>query len=384
MPSINFIVESKASDSIRRKQLEAIFDMPIKEKIRHEYSVNLPYEEKDWNVGLICGHSGSGKTQIAKNLYGDNFEKKFIFNKDSVIDDFNDEYSIEEITDTCSAVGFNTIPSWLKPYSVLSNGEQFRVKIARCLLETKGTIIIDEFTSVVDRQVAKITSHAVQKYVRKKNKQFIGISCHYDIIEWLQPDWILDMNSNTFQWRLLRRRPTIQCEISPVDYAAWRIFAPYHYMSKELLKNARCFGIFINNNVVGFAGIIYRPQPRNKNNKNPVYGVQRLVTLPDYQGIGIAFVLVNTIGSIYKALNKRLRTYPAHPSLIRSFYKSNEWELIKRPGYSNRNITSSNKNLGGHYGGRPNAVFEYVGEAMDKIKASQIMEYWRQKTVIQR
>lgn len=377
MPSINFIVESKPSDSVRRKQLEAIFDMPIKEKIRHEYSVNMPYEEKSWNVGLICGASGSGKTQIAKRLYGDNFEKKYLFNKDSVIDDFDDEYSIQEITDTCSAVGFNTIPSWLKPYAVLSNGEQFRVKTARSLLENKKTIIIDEFTSVVDRQVAKITSHAVQKYVRTKNKQFIAISCHYDIIDWLQPDWILDMNTNIFQWRLLRRKPAIQCEISPVDYSAWRIFAPYHYMSKELSISARCFGIFINETIVGFAGIIYRPQSKNKNNKKPVYGVQRLVTLPDYQGIGIAFVLVNTIGSIYKALNKRLRTYPAHPGLIKSFYKSNEWELITRPGYkNNRNITSQHKGQSGPFGGRPNAVFEYVGETMDKKKAYQIMGYW--------
>ena len=28
----------------------------------------------------------------------------------------------------------------------------------------------------------------------KQNKQFIAISCHYDIIEWLQPDWIFDTN----------------------------------------------------------------------------------------------------------------------------------------------------------------------------------------------
>ena len=40
---------------------------------------------------------------------------------------------------------------------------------------------MDEFTSVVDRQVAQIGAHAIQKYVRKHGRQFVAVSCHYDI-----------------------------------------------------------------------------------------------------------------------------------------------------------------------------------------------------------
>ena len=89
------------------------------------------------------------------------------------------------------AVGFNTIPAWLRPYGVLSNGEKFRVDLARRLLEGGDLIAVDEFTSVVDRQVAKIGSHAVQKWARGKGRQFVAATCHYDLEDWLQPDWVL-------------------------------------------------------------------------------------------------------------------------------------------------------------------------------------------------
>src|SRR5439155_19760773 len=50
--------------------------------------------------------------------------------------------------------------------------------------------IFDEFTSVVDRTVAQIGSAAVAKTIRRSGKQLVAASCHYDVIEWLQPDWI--------------------------------------------------------------------------------------------------------------------------------------------------------------------------------------------------
>ena len=68
-----------------------------------------------------------------------------------------------------------------------------RVDLARALLE-KDKICFDEFTSVVDRQVAKTACIAINKAIKKTNKQFIAVSCHYDILDWLQPDWVFDTN----------------------------------------------------------------------------------------------------------------------------------------------------------------------------------------------
>lgn len=69
-----------------------------------------------------------------------------------------------------------------------------RVDLARALLE-KNFVVFDEFTSVVDRQVAQTACLAVAKAVRKSEKRFVAVSCHYDILDWLEPDWIFDTNT---------------------------------------------------------------------------------------------------------------------------------------------------------------------------------------------
>jgi ABC-type ATPase with predicted acetyltransferase domain len=95
-------------------------------------------------------------------------------------------------------VGFATVWSWLKPYHVLSNGEKMRVDLARAILTEKETIVFDEFTSVVDRTVAKTASFAISKAIRKMGKKFVAVACHRDIIDWLEPDWIYDTDKKEF------------------------------------------------------------------------------------------------------------------------------------------------------------------------------------------
>lgn len=141
-----------------------------------------------------CGGSGTGKTTIAKELFGDNI-CKFEYNAHSVIDDMPNK-SIEEISKTLYATGFGSVPSWLKPYKVLSNGEKMRCDLARAIL-TQDFIVFDEFTSVVDRKVAQTACIAVNKAIKQANKKFIAVSCHYDVLEWLQPDWVFDTNTMT-------------------------------------------------------------------------------------------------------------------------------------------------------------------------------------------
>jgi ABC-type ATPase with predicted acetyltransferase domain len=154
---------------------------------------NRPPEK--WSIGLICGASGTGKTTIAKEVFGDWITKNESFTHKSVIDDMPDDIPMSEIEKMFYAVGFGSVPSWLKPYSVLSNGEQMRVRLAKALLGA-DKVCFDEFTSVVDRNVAKTLSMALKKcFTHYPQKQFIAVSCHKDIIEWLQPDWILDTDT---------------------------------------------------------------------------------------------------------------------------------------------------------------------------------------------
>ena len=117
----------------------------------------------------------------------------FEYNAKSVVDDMPENASVADIEKMFYAVGFGSVPSWMKPYSVLSNGEKMRVGLARAMLE-KDFIVFDEFTSVVDRQVAQTACIAINKAVKRTNKKFVAVTCHYDVLEWLQPDWVFDTN----------------------------------------------------------------------------------------------------------------------------------------------------------------------------------------------
>jgi GNAT superfamily N-acetyltransferase len=295
-------------------------------------------------------------------MFGEAYEPELKWGAASVIDDVAEGKSVDEISRAFSSVGFNTIPAWLRPYKVLSNGERFRADLARRMLELDDPVVVDEFTSVVDRQVAKIGAHAVQKWVRKGDRKFVAVTCHYDVIDWLQPDWILEPATMAFQWRLLQQRPTIEVTVARVDYSLWKVFAPYHYLTADLASHAAksCYALFVNEQPVSFAGIIHFPHPKTKFIKR----LSRLVTLPDWQGLGLAFALADTVCGAYKSFGYRVRAPPAHPSLIRAFDRSKSWALKKKPGTFAAPVGASG--LKTIYKSRPCAVFEYVGPERDE------------------
>lgn len=362
MPAIDVVVSSPVSRSMRARQVEAIFDVPPQEKQTLRWSGDVPLDERPWNVGLIVGPSGCGKSTVARELFGERATTEFEWSGASVLDDFPADAKLEDLSAICQAVGFNTIPAWLRPYSVLSNGEKFRVTLARTLYEMGDLAVVDEFTSVVDRQVAQIGSHAVQKHVRKRGSRFVAVSCHSDIIGWLDPDWILEPATMTFTWRALqRRRPSIDIEIARVDHAAWRTFAPYHYMSADLHPAAACYCAFVGGVAAAFSSLLFRPAPSGAQN---IWGCPRGVTLPDYQGLGLMTTLQDTLGASLKACGRRMRIYPAHPALIRSYNRNTNWRLVSKPGIRVSTAGGArNKDGTFRFGGRPNATFEYTGPA---------------------
>ncbi|MGA8729663.1 MAG: hypothetical protein WB608_13005 [Terracidiphilus sp.] len=92
---------------------------------------------------------------------------------------------------------------------------------------------------------------------------------------------------------------------------------------------SRCFCLFVEGQPAAFAGVLHRHHAKAKNSK----GLSRLVTLPDWRGIGLAMILSKNLGAAFKAANYRFRTYPAHPSLIRSFaHQKDDWSMEKRGG----------------------------------------------------
>lgn len=187
---LNFDIERKSNidDSFRVQKIIGQFD--LKKEHSNEHFIGEIILPDDWQIGVIVGPSGTGKTTIANELFGDKFVKNEYTHK-SVIDDMPSNVDVNQIGQMFYAVGFGSTPSWLKPYNVLSNGEKMRVDLANAMLKN-DFCVFDEFTSVVDRNVAQTMCIATNKFVKKNNKKFVAVSCHYDILDWLQPDWYFD------------------------------------------------------------------------------------------------------------------------------------------------------------------------------------------------
>lgn len=321
MPTFNIIKETTAPKTFRVASVIGKFDLQSETIIEH-FKGNIDIKN-NWQIGLIVGKSGTGKTTIAKQLFPESYITSYEYNKESILDDMPENCSVDEITRAFNSVGFSSPPSWLKPYSVLSNGQKMRVDLARAILEDNKLFVFDEFTSVVDREVAKIGSFAIQKAIRKTDKQFIAVGCHYDIEEWLLPDWVFNTDTMTFHSYegQKKNRPEIKFNIYKAkDKSIWGMFAKHHYLSHTHNNAAHCYIATINDEIAGFLSILHLP------NKDPrIKKVHRLVILPDYQGAGFGIKFLNEIGKIYKKEKWRFTITTSSPSLVFALKKNILW-----------------------------------------------------------
>src|SRR5689334_25405419 len=185
MPAITATVTCPIHDSFRVQQVAGMFDVPLTEKATQHFEVDVPGRNENWQVGLIVGPSGSGKSTIARRAFGKKVYAAGEWPADRAVVDCFGKLSVRNVVELFTAVGFGSPPSWIKPYQVLSNGERFRCDLARALAvsvcreaestandfdlaaDAKPVIVFDEFTSVVDRNVAKVCSAAIAKSIRR-------------------------------------------------------------------------------------------------------------------------------------------------------------------------------------------------------------------------
>ncbi|QDP63899.1 MAG: putative replication origin-binding protein [Prokaryotic dsDNA virus sp.] len=330
MPTIDIVVECEVERTVRLRQVSSMFEMEetTNPSERWSFDIDLPEE---WQIGLIVGPSGSGKTTLAELLFSNDPTDQYRWpEKKCLLDGFptTNGTSIKGITQTLTSVGFSSPPSWLKPYNVLSTGEQFRANLARAVheLRERPQTVVDEFTSTVDRTVARIGSAAVSKAVRRTSGQFVAVTCHNDVEEWLQPDWVIEMPSGTLTHRRLVRRPDIDLDIKRCHHSRWATYRKHHYLSHTMNRAAHCYEATWNGQPVAFMSVLYFPHP-----VSPGWRGHRIVCLPDYQGIGIGMGLANYVAGIYAATGLPYRTVATHPALIAHRNKSPLWALTRKP-----------------------------------------------------
>jgi ABC-type ATPase with predicted acetyltransferase domain len=149
------------------------------------------------DVIYVTGQSGSGKScllrSIAAGLAEDGLKVASI---DAV--DLDDRPIIDQLgTDMADATrllaqaGISDAYLFIRKPSELSDGQRYRLKLAK-LLETDADVwVADEFGAVLDRITAKVVAHNLQKVSRKAGKTVVIATTHTDLVEELGPDLLV-------------------------------------------------------------------------------------------------------------------------------------------------------------------------------------------------
>lgn len=301
--------------------------MSYLEEIKRKYDITdhkearvaIPELPTD-GIVLIVGTSGSGKSTILNTL-GNSSQIQFD-PQVNVIENFSTAERGEELLLAC---GLRTIPAWFRTPNTLSNGEHHRFVMALCLDQDINTI--DEFTSVVDRDTAKSLALSIRKFYDRRGTTdplYIA-SCHRDIVEWLDPDYVYDTDLCVLENRRspfrLGTRPELVLTIKGTSAEMWRYFSKYHYLDTAISKSAHYYVLLLGDKPIGFHAAIHS----TNRDIHSYWRGHRTVILPEFQGMGIGTAFSDAIAEMYVSKGMRYFSKTAHPSFGEHREKSPLW-----------------------------------------------------------
>lgn len=373
---MKYVVHNRCADfaSYRAARVKSLFN--AESGAEFDLEADLPIEDDGWRLGLIVGPSGSGKTSLGQQIFTEQaFYRPTDWPVDApIVDAIAPGGAFDAVTAALSAVGLGDVPTWLRPYAVLSNGEKFRADLARIISEAPARIVVDEFTSVVDRQIAKFGALAFAKAWKRTPGQCVLLSCHYDIIDWLEPDWVYDTATQHFERGSLWRRPRFELEIWQTDWRYWHLFEPHHYLKVPRMIAAANYVGTVEGELVAHLAV------------STTAGVKegracRLVVMPEWQGAGVGTRFLDAVCEMWwrgeNRYHKPMTTlfHTSHPGLCAALRRSSKWVQVSAKLYGNskrrsgqsmaksHNTHKGGYNLGVGYGGHFRAVqgFRYIG-----------------------
>lgn len=335
-------VNHRCSDfhSYRAARVKSLFN--AESGCNWNHVADLPIEDFPWKIGLIVGPSGSGKTSIGGSIFNTPIHDLYAGweSEKPIVDSIAPEGDFNQVTGALSAVGLGDVPAWLRPFNVLSNGEKFRAGLARLICERPEKVVVDEFTSVIDRQIAKVGAAAFAKTWRRGPGQIVLLSCHYDIMEWLQPDWVYDTSEARFARDCLWQRPKLSLEIYQVSGSVFKHFKPHYYLDLPLPVAAQYFVGVVNGEPVCHLAV----SPLFTAN---AYRSTRLVVMPEWQGIGVGTKFLDAICEYHLQGNGRCgKKYPtffhtSHPQLCGALRHSKKWRQTSGSLYGSNKSRSA-------------------------------------------
>ena len=372
--TIEVLLKSKVNTEFRCQIAANSLDIDVEKKSIHHLKIeNINLPEK-WNLGLVYGNSGSGKTTLIKHLFGEKIFNVKLNEDEPIINQLPKDLSYEDCALMLNGIGLNSVPCWIRPVKTLSNGQKARAEAVFLMTKNKDIVFIDEWTSVVDRTVAKAMSLCLLKYAKRNDKKIILCSCHIDIIEWLQPDWLIDCNKQKFilpesEAFFFKERKQLNFEIKEIDRTSWKYFSKYHYLNENLPGGKiYLYGIIHHNNQIGsqcFAN--YTP---HRKGTTIIFHSNRTVIHPDYNGLGLGIKLINETSELLKnKIECRIMAKFSSVPVYKAMIKREQWKFLgfkRTMGKLQHGKTMDRKN-----GFRENGVKTYNFEYKNKSTTLQ-------------
>ncbi|RWI35409.1 ATP-binding cassette domain-containing protein [Mesorhizobium sp.] len=154
---------------------------------------NLELDIEDGDVVYITGQSGSGKSLLLRDL------KSQMQAAGKTVVDLNDIVLEErpvieligrtttEATDLLAKAGISDAWIYIRKPSELSDGQRYRLKLAKIMESGADVWSADEFGAVLDRATAKVIAFNVQKVARALGKTLMVATTHTDLKDELGP-----------------------------------------------------------------------------------------------------------------------------------------------------------------------------------------------------
>jgi ABC-type ATPase with predicted acetyltransferase domain len=297
----------------RTKEVAEAFGLGIDQTRQFTLYDNINIHIKPTDIVLITGDSGSGKSALLKAIKAD-LGNDAQDTKDIPIDPnkpiietvgANTTQAIEAL----SQVGLNDAFLFLRPYAQLSDGQKHRYQTAQLTQSQKPFWILDEFTSTLDRDTAKILAFNLQKQARKQGKAVIAATTHKDLQRDFAPN--VHIHKRYGKEVTIRHHPkakaanctlTKQMTIQQGTKTDYKALSQFHYRTSRLPPSRKIFTLKRKDELCGVIVYSYPPPitfGRSKVWKGNIHQLQeevsaisRVVIHPKYRSIGLGAKLI--------------------------------------------------------------------------------------------
>lgn len=194
---MKYLIDKRFSSSVERTprvlEIAEGFGLGLSDKEFVIYD-NLEVSVEDGDVVYITGQSGSGKSLLLKELIAQmRAEDKNVVDLNEI--ELEDKPVIDQVgKDTTEAskylarAGISDAYIYLRKPSELSDGQRYRLKLAKVMESGADVWVADEFGAVLDRETAKIIAFNCQKVARAEGKTLMVATTHTDLAEELAPN----------------------------------------------------------------------------------------------------------------------------------------------------------------------------------------------------